>query len=330
MAVQGGLLASVVAARGEDRSRLSALWVTASFLLAKLAAYTIVGFLLGAIGASLSLPVFVILSIQLLAGLYMVGIALNLLNVHPIFRRLIIQPPAFLRRAVRNQSKSDNIFAPAFLGFMTVFVPCGTTLSMEALAISTTSGISGAGVMAAFTLGTFPLFLGLGVLAGSTAAFSRKLAIVPVSILVYLGLSSVNGALVLAGSPVTFGTIGYVARDLVAIAIDPAGAEFGGKVRAARVKRVEVVDGVQVVSIDVYGSRYDPSYLEVKSGIPVRLDLTSRGNLGCTSVFVIPKLGISRSLQSSGTTSIAFTPAGPGDLLFTCSMGMYTGTIKVL
>ena len=331
MAVQGGFLASVISTRsGVGGSRLSALWATATFLLAKLVVYTILGFLLGFVGESLSLPIFAILSIQLVAGLYIVGIALNLLNVHSIFRRLIIQPPAFLRRAVRDQSKSDNLFAPAFLGFMTIFVPCGTTLSMQALAISTTSGVSGAGVMAAFTLGTFPLFLGLGVLTGGFSKLSRKIAVVPAAILVYLGLSSVNGALVLAGSPVTFGSIGGVARDLVAIAIDPTGADFGGQVKAAKASRVEIVDGVQVASIGVYASRYDPEYLEVQSGMPVRLDVTPRGGLGCTSVFIIPKLGISRPLQSSGTTSIAFTPEEPGALSWTCSMGMYSGTIKVL
>lgn len=76
---------------------------------------------------------------QFAAGLYMIAVALNLLNIHPIFRYAVIQPPKFLTRRVRNQSKSKELFAPALLGLMTILIPCGTTLAIEALAISTSS-----------------------------------------------------------------------------------------------------------------------------------------------------------------------------------------------
>ena len=327
MAVQGGLLASVVASR-KERSKLGAFWATLSFLLAKLFVYTSFGFLLGSVGSALQLPIFVVVTIQLLAGLYMIGIALNLLNVHPIFRRLLIQPPAFLRKAVRDQSKSHKIFAPAFLGLMTVFVPCGTTLSMEALAVSTTNGFSGAATMALFTLGTFPLFLVLGVAVGGARNLSRKWAFVPAAILVYLGLSSVNGSLVLLGSPVTFEKIGGGVKTLAQVAINPAGDL--GRVRGAGVGEAQIVDGIQIAKIDVYPNRYSPKVVEVRVGVPVRLSLSGKGNLGCTSTFVIPKLKEVRNLATNPEATIEFTPNAVGEIPFTCGMGMYTGTIRVL
>ena len=86
----------------------------------------------------------------------MIVIALDLLQIHPIFRYAVIQPPRFLLKKVKNQSKSKTLFAPALLGAFTIFIPCGTTLAMEALAISSANAFTGATIMAAFVLGTTP------------------------------------------------------------------------------------------------------------------------------------------------------------------------------
>ena len=126
LAVQGGLLASVIAAREEedteeDTSRKHNLWPVALFLTTKFIAYTALGFLLGSFGQALAFSDTVRIAMQLATGLYMVAIALNLLNVHPIFRYAVIQPPRFLTRMIKNQSKSKDLFAPSFLGAMTIF-----------------------------------------------------------------------------------------------------------------------------------------------------------------------------------------------------------------
>ncbi|MEK7092216.1 MAG: sulfite exporter TauE/SafE family protein, partial [Patescibacteria group bacterium] len=167
LAVQGGLLTSVIAAREEEEieegiNRKSPILPTLAFLSAKLVAYTALGFVLGAFGGAIGISQTAQIIMQFVAGLYMVVVALNLLNVHPIFRYALIQPPKFLTRKVRNQSKSKELFAPAFLGAMTIFIPCGTTLAMEALAISSANAFMGAAIMAAFVLGTTPLFFGVG------------------------------------------------------------------------------------------------------------------------------------------------------------------------
>ena len=326
MAVQGGLLASVVGAR--RRSVPQAFLATFLFLTAKLVVYTILGFALGSLGESLALPLPVVVGLQFFAGFYMIATALNLMNVHPVFRRVVIQPPPFFRRLVRGQAKSEAFFAPVFLGLATVLIPCGTTISMEALAVTTSSGFSGALTMAVFTLGTFPLFLGLGVFAGTVGKVSNsKFSWVAASLLVYLGLSSINGALVLGGSPFSFRNVQGRVVGLWQIVLNPAGD--GSRVLAGESGGVQTVNGVQNAEINVYSTRYDPKYLEVKVGMPVRLDLTARGALGCTSVFVIPSLGITRSL-ANGVASVEFTPKKTGEILWTCSMGMYTGTIRVV
>ena len=152
LAVQGGLLASVIAAKEEEEiekgvNNRNTIFPTLVFLSTKLVAYTILGFILGAFGGALNISPNVQIIMQFIAGLYMIAVALNLLNVHPIFRYVVIQSPRFLTRIVRNQSKSKDLFAPAFLGAVTIFIPCGTTLAMEALAISSANAFFGAAIM---------------------------------------------------------------------------------------------------------------------------------------------------------------------------------------
>lgn len=260
---------------------------------------------------------------QLIAGGYMIAVALNLLNVHPIFRYAIIQPPRFLTRLIRNQTKSKDVFAPALLGVMTIFIPCGTTLAMEALAVSTGSPLLGAMVMAAFTLGTMPLFFGIGFLTTSLGdAFRAKFFKIAGALVLYLGVTSFNGALLAAGSPVTLQSIG----EAIPIEIDLS----GGQTVASADSSVKLVGGVQTVDMAVFPTSYSPNYIQVKAGVPVRLNLTASGGLGCTSFFRIPKLGITKELSQGGTETVDFTPQSPGKLTFTCSMGMYSGVIEVI
>lgn len=252
----------------------------------------------------------------------MVAVALNLLNVHPIFRYAIIQPPRFLTKMIRNQTKSKDIFAPALLGVMTIFIPCGTTLAMEALAVSTGNPILGAAIMGVFTLGTAPLFFGIGFLTASLGdAFKLKFFKVAGVLVLYLGITSVNGAMLAAGSPITLQTIG----EAIPIEIDLSGGEAAASVNS----NVRLIGGVQTADIVVFPTSYTPNYIQVKAGAPVRLNLTPSGGLGCTSFFRIPSLGITKKLAQGATETVEFIPQSPGKLIFTCSMGMYSGVIDV-
>jgi sulfite exporter TauE/SafE len=92
-------------------------------------------------------------------GIFMVGNALRMFNVHPIFRYFSIEPPKFITRYIRRKSKnSESFFGPLFLGALTVFIPCGVTQAMMAVAVGTGNALQGAVLMFAFILGTSPVF----------------------------------------------------------------------------------------------------------------------------------------------------------------------------
>lgn len=330
MAVQGGLLASTIAAReGDDlqegRKSKHNTWPISAFLTTKLIVYLLLGFVLGSFGGALQISDDVRTWMQLFVGLYMLAVAGNLLEVHPIFRYVVIQPPRFLTKMVRNQTKSRDLFAPAILGLTTIFIPCGTTLAMEALAISSGSPLLGAAILGVFVLGTSPLFFALGYITTVLGdKFRSKFLKLAAILVIYLGLSSANGALILSGSPITIQSI----IDTIPIQINldrSAQSPDNGKV-----SDIQTIDGKQSVDIQVLPTGYKPEYVKVRAGVPVKLNLTATGGLGCTSVFVMPQMGIRKRLSIGSTETVEFTPSNPGKLTWTCSMGMYSGVMEVI
>lgn len=329
LAVQGGLLASVIAAREEKeidqkKNIKNTLWPVGAFVLAKLIAYSLLGFLLGLFGGALNISQNVQIWMQGIAGVYMIAVALNLLNIHPIFRYVIFQPPRFLARLVRNQSRSKDLFAPALLGAMTIFIPCGTTIAMEALAISSGNPISGMLIMAAFVLGTIPLFFGLGSLTSVLSDKFRSRFLKLAAILVmYLGITSLNGALTAGGSPLTLQSI-YENSPIV-LNLDGEGVAQTSVTPTAKQEQ-----GYQTETINIVPSGYSPNYISVKSGIPVRLNITAKDAYNCAAAFRIPSLKISKNVKPGTTETVEFTPNATGKIAFTCSMGMYSGVIEVI
>lgn len=314
LAVQGGLLASTIAAREEEdleagSNRKHSIFATLAFLSTKLIVYTVLGFILGGFGGALNISSRVQIIMQFIAGLYMIVIALDLLKVHPIFRYALIQPPRFLSRLVRNQSKSRDLFAPAFLGAMTIFIPCGTTLAMETLAISSASPILGAAVMFTFILGTIPVFFGVGFLTTILGDnFQGKFLKLAAILVLFLGFTSINGALAAGG-------FSFIEID------------FSGSGAAEQVQNLPTSQNIQ---IDITAKGYSPNYFRVKKGEQVNLTLKSKAAFSCASAFRIPSLGISKNLAPNDTQLISFTPTQTGQILFTCSMGMYRGIIEVI
>ncbi len=322
MAVQGGILASIITSREEEEiqnkvKQKNSLWPVGAFLLAKLVAYTLLGLLLGLLGQTLALTDNVRIIMQFVAGGYMIAVALNLLNVHPIFRYVIIQPPYFLRRFVNSQTTRKDLFAPAVFGFLTIFIPCGTTLAMEALAISSGSPFWGAAILATFVLATMPYFFGLGWVTTKLGdVFQQRFLKFAAVVLIYLGVISINGGLNLVGSPVTLQTVWQSV------------ASSNGQQNTNM--SVVPANGVQTATINVFANGYNPTYVQLKSGVPVKLNLVAQSGLGCTSIFRIPQLGIQVSLQQNPNQVVTFTPTQPGRITYTCGMGMYSGIMDVI
>lgn len=330
LAVQGGLLASTIAQREEermkeklkDRLRDGHALPILSFLAAKLAAYTVLGLGLGALGSFFKLSITAQVVLQIAVSLFMVGTAFALVDAHPFFRYFIIQPPKFLTRRVRSQSKSGNIFAPAILGAFTVFIPCGTTQAMMALAVGTGSALFGAAVMFAFVLGTSPVFFILGYFAARLSdALHKTFLKVAAWAIILLAVFNINNAIALSGSQLTFGRLAKSA--FCSIAYCPGESQVGGEAGASA--------AVSEQTIEISNNGYSPRSFTVKAGSQVKLNLVNKDGWSCAQAFTIPKLGIQKVVRPGQSETVAFAaPPSPGQITFSCSMGMYQGVINVV
>ncbi|MBI5467449.1 MAG: sulfite exporter TauE/SafE family protein [Candidatus Kerfeldbacteria bacterium] len=315
MAVQGGLLLGVLAKRDGETTPPGTTWSrlvvpVSAFLIAKITIYTLLGLALGLIGAKLKLSTAFSVWLQSIAGAFIIITGLRIIWPHWL-PWLTIAPPAGVRRYLRRQGKSESWYAPAFLGLLTILIPCGTTIAMETAAVATGNPWQAAMILFAFTLGTAPLFFIFGLLAKSMAAVQRKLAWVTAMIVLALGLSTVNGALVMVDSPYSF------QNELAA-----ARAVFGSEEATSA--------AVTNVTINVLADGYEPNAITIPTGTPVQLALKAAPRLGCTSIFRIPKLDVEEALIAGQTTTVSITAPAPGRYTFSCGMGMYTGTIEAV
>jgi len=91
---------------------------------------------------------------------------------------------------------------------------------------------------------------------------------------------------------------------------------------------VKILNGKQIINMDVVSSGYIPNYFSVKKGVPVKWIVNGKNVFGCQGYFVVPQLNISKAL-SEGENIFEFTPKDLGFINFSCGMGMYRGRIEV-
>jgi sulfite exporter TauE/SafE len=331
LAVQGGLLANSLAYQLEDsisksygsknkkhdrqpthQGRPQFAKPIILFLGAKLISYTILGLLLGWLGSALTLNIVTRALLLIAIGIFMIGNGLRMLNIHPLFRYFVITPPSFVTRTLRRLSKkNEGTATPIILGALTVLIPCGVTQAMMAVAVGTGDPLSGAAIMFAFTLGASPIFFLIAYLATQVGArmekyFNRFVILV----MVILGFVSINNGLTLIGSPLAMTNLfSSQANEPVSVPLD---------------------SNENSMVLNAYNNGYSPQILHAQAGKPINLNVVTDDTYSCVRAFVIPSLDIEALLPETGQVPIVIPPQEKGtEILFTCSMGMYSGKIVV-
>jgi len=325
LAVQGGLLASSLANQIEQDYveqaankkqktpvRTNSAFPIFLFLVAKLVAYTLLGALLGWLGSFLTLSPMTRAMLLIAIGIFMIGNALRMFNVHPIFRYFSVEPPKFITRYIRRTAKGTETATPLFLGALTVFIPCGVTQAMMATALGTGSVAMGAALMFAFILGTSPVFFIVAYLTTELGSrlekfFMRFVAVV----LLILGFVTLNGGLNVLGSPLSFENL---TRSWL-----PAQSESTPVADSAPTDQL---------TLNVEDNGYFPSTLKAPADKAFTLNLVTNQTYSCARDFVIPALDYYELLPDTGAVQVNIPAQEKGStLFFTCSMGMYTGQI---
>lgn len=340
VAVQGGLLAAVIANQKKHAALLTTtqqatqknshvgVLALATFLIAKLLAHSLLGFALGSIGGLFAVSSSLNLVFQTLAGLFMLATVGNLLNIHPIFRYVVFQPPQFIQRYIRKQTKQDTFFTPAILGLFTVFIPCGVTQAMEIAALSSGSGFAGAAIMAAFTIGTFPLFSAIGFLTHAlTGIWEKRFNLAAAVLVLAVAIQTLNGVAVAMNSPITIQKVAEYAEPFIT---PPQIYKKRLEERNTVQSLAKIENGVQKVKIDITSNGYTPNRILLRQNVPVEIDLETQDVYSCASNFVARAFDIDETLKPTERRTVSFTPTELGEYRFSCGMGMYDGKIIIV
>ena len=161
------------AARAEGGRRWEVLLPSILYNGGRVISYTIVGSIVGALGSVITISGRFKGAVQLIAGVFMVIMGINMLGVFPWLRRFNVYMPKIFARKIDEQKAGNK--SPLFIGILNGFMPCGPLQAMQLYALSTGSPIAGGISMFLFSMGTIPLMFGIGALGGVLSKkFTRR------------------------------------------------------------------------------------------------------------------------------------------------------------
>ena len=159
--------------------------------------YTIVGGIVGGVGSVISFSGTAKGIVAVLAGVFMVIMGLNMLNLFPWLRKFNPRMPKIFVRKINDQKKSNS---PLYVGLLNGLMPCGPLQAMQLYALSTGDPVQGALSMLAFSLGTVPLMFGLGAISSFLSKkFTSKMMTASAVLVLILGVFMFSNGMSLSG-----------------------------------------------------------------------------------------------------------------------------------
>ncbi len=271
--------------------------------LGRLTSYTIIGGIIGGIGTVFSFSARAKATIQIIAALFMLVMAANLLGGFSWLRKLTPRVPKGLSDRILKHAAGKSSF---LIGLANGLMPCGPLQAMQLYALSAGSWWEGALSMFFFCLGTLPLMLGFGLASGNLMQrYARPMRLASSVLILVMGVSAMANGLALVG----------------------VGGPMAGYQRMADGTSV-TEDGVQYVYSELdYGSYPE---ITVRKGIPVEWTIhADRDHItNCNNELYIPAYDITVKLKE-GDNIIRFVPDKAGSVPYTCWMGMIRSSILV-
>lgn len=290
---------------GENTSNTKASKIRPSLLYnaGRVISYTVIGGIVGALGSVISFSGVAKGIVAIFAGVFMMIMGLNMLNIFPWLRKYNLKMPKFLTKNIAGKANS-----PFYVGLLNGLMPCGPLQAMQLYALSTGSPVKGAISMLLFSLGTVPLMFGFGAVSSLLSKkFTKKMLTVSASLVIILGFGMLSTGMGLSG-------LGFFTKNTST---------------ATEKSDIVVKDGVQTVAIDITSRSYAP--ITVKKGIPVKWIVRATADTlnGCNEEIIVPGYNISKKL-SPGENIIEFTPKETGVIPYSCWMGMIRSKITVI
>lgn len=318
-------------------TRLSQLTPALLYNGGRVLSYTLIGGIVGALGAAFSFSPTVKGLIAGLAGLFMVILGLKMIGILKGLPKLSNLLPKGLRDATARFASGFRNRGPFAVGVLNGLMPCGPLQTMQLYALGTGSAITGALSMLIFAVGTVPLMLLFGMTA---TLLPRKFVPIMVKasavLVMFLGVVTFARAASLAGIALpdfpsltrnNYSTSPSLAT--AGISALPVSDTGGSATSQGGIIKAIIVDGVQTVTTEFKDGYYVP--FVVQAGIPVKwtIRVTADELNGCNNPVTIPSYGIKKELVP-GDNLVEFTPKNTGTIGYTCWMGMIRSKITVV
>ncbi|MCX6719493.1 MAG: sulfite exporter TauE/SafE family protein [Candidatus Staskawiczbacteria bacterium] len=286
------------------------------FNAGRVVSYFVLGGVLGLIGSKLQISLQVTSFFIIAISFLMIALGLQMLGVRA-FRKFKLALPKSVTRNIANENNFQGKYMPFVMGALTFFLPCGFTITAQSLALLSGSVVNGSLIMGAFALGTVPMMLFIGL---SSVKFFLKPHLAE-------RFSKMAGFLVL------FFALYNISAQINVLGFTGFDNIFSAK-QAQQTNQNNlppVINGKQLIKMVALASSDSPNYFKVKSGVPVRWEITADSSRGCNSAVVANGLFEGQIALPAGQVSVKeFTPQKAGRYRFSCTMGMVSGTIEVI
>ena len=293
----------------ESTTKFEAMKPSLLYNAGRVISYTILGGVIGAVGSVFSLSFKSKAAVQIIAGIFMIMMGLNM-SGFSLFRKFQIKLP---KSFCKTKNKEGS---PFIVGLLNGFMPCGPLQTMQIFALGTGSPIKGALAMLVFSVGTVPLMLTFGALSGLLSkGYTKKILKLSGVMIIVLGLIMGNRGLSI---------LGINLNPVNAMALSKNDVKEGND----NVAKAVLQDGVQVINMTVSNRGYTPNAFYVQKGIPVKWVIDGKEINTCNNAIIIPSLNKEIKINK-GENVLEFTPENK-DMYFSCWMGMINGVIKVV
>lgn len=279
------------------------------FHVGRLAAFFLLGGILGLIGGEINISGNFVAVFTIIISVVMAWLGLNILGILPPISKFGFHMPKNLTGNWDRLKKSEHQLAPFILGAGSFFLPCGFTQSMQIFALASGSFLAGALSLFLFALGTMPVLLALG----ATVSWTKNQGLIV--------FQKVAGFLILLFAVYTFNS----GMALKGVKTDVIGSRSEKSVSK---DETDPSENEQTVEMHVTSRGFEPNVLKIKKGVPVKWVIRGDQVTSCTNKIIIPSLNISKSI-SFGENVIRFLPDKTGEIPFSCWMGMVRGKFVV-
>jgi sulfite exporter TauE/SafE/plastocyanin domain-containing protein/copper chaperone CopZ len=315
MALVGGLVLGLSAAFASGRPDLSgaaAMRPAAVFVAGRIAGYAVFGAVLGAIGASITMPPMLTAVLMITVAVVMLLLGTRLTGLSPRLAGWSPTLPMGLGGRLGLTDGGAGAYSDTragLLGAASFFLPCGFTQAIQIYALSTGNPLFAAALLGTFAIGTAPGLLALAGLPIVVPSRAKPTLMRLVGVVV-IGFALLNGS---AGLRLS----GFTMPSLVAFA------------NAAPLPGTLGPDGVQAITTFQDAGGYSPENIVIYAGYPTRWTVRSSNVNTCAASLWAPDVDIRARLEK-GDNTFELPALKAGTLNYSCAMGMYSGKITVV